>query len=57
MRWEGTSLVWERAEVYTGFWWGNLSDRDDLENPGVDGRLILRRAFRKGDVRAWTVSS
>jgi len=35
--------------VYTGFWWGNL--RDD---PGIDGRIILRWIFRKWDVRAWT---
>jgi hypothetical protein len=39
------------AEVYKGFWWGNLSDRDDLEDPGVDGRIILRWIFRKWDVR------
>ena len=25
-----------------------------LENPGVDGRIILRWIFRKWDVRAWT---
>jgi hypothetical protein len=42
--------------VYTGVWWGNLSERDHLENPGVDGRIILRMIFRKWDVRAWTGS-
>jgi hypothetical protein len=21
-------------------WWGNLRDRDHLEDPGIDGRLI-----------------
>jgi hypothetical protein len=25
-----------------GLWWGNLIERDYLENPGVDGRIILR---------------
>jgi len=35
------------AEVYTGFWWGNLRERDHLENPGVDGKIILKWIFRK----------
>jgi len=35
--------------VYTGFWWGNLRVRDHLGYPGVDGRIILRWTFRKGD--------
>jgi len=33
--------------VYTGFWWGNLSERDHLEDPGLDGRIILRCIIRK----------
>jgi len=28
--------VWGREEVYTGFWWGNLRERDHLGDPGVD---------------------
>jgi len=28
-----------------------------LEDPGVDGRIILRWIFRNGDVGAWTGSS
>jgi len=26
--------------VYTGFWWGNLRERDYLEDPDVDGDNI-----------------
>jgi len=39
-----------RGEAYTGFWWGNLRERDHLGDPGVDGRIILRWIFRKCDV-------
>ena len=42
--------------VFTGFWWGNLRDRDNLEDSGVDDRMILRWIFRKWDVGAWTGS-
>jgi hypothetical protein len=34
------------GEVYTGYWWGNLRERDHLEDPGGDGRIILRWIFR-----------
>ena len=37
-----------------GLWWGYQMERDHLENPGVDGRIILRWIFRKWDVGAWT---
>ena len=46
-----------REEVYTGFWWVNLGKRDYLEDPGVDGRIILRCIFSKWDVGVWTGSS
>jgi hypothetical protein len=31
--------------------WGNLRKSNHLEDPGVDGRIILRWLFRKWDVR------
>jgi hypothetical protein len=39
-----------RREGCTGFWWGNLRERDDWGDPGVDGRIILGWIFRKRDV-------
>jgi hypothetical protein len=35
--------------VHSGFWWGNLSERDHLEDPSVDGRIILRWILKKWD--------
>ena len=37
------------GELYTVLCWGNLRERDHLEDLGVDGRIILRRIFRKWD--------
>ena len=35
--------------MYTRFWWGNLRGRDHLEDPGVDGRVMLKWIFKKWD--------
>jgi hypothetical protein len=51
MKWVGHVALWVREEVHTGFWWGNLRERDHLEDPNVDGRIILRWIFRKWDWR------
>jgi len=40
-------LITSEIEAYTGFWWGNLRDRNHLGDPGVDGGIILRWIFRK----------
>ena len=36
---------------------GNMRERDHLEDPDVDGGLILRWIFGKLGVVAWTVSA
>jgi hypothetical protein len=46
--------MWGRWEVFTGFWWENLRERDHWGDPGVDERIILRRIFRKREVGLWT---
>jgi hypothetical protein len=47
MGWAGHVAHMGRVEAYTRFWWGNLRERDHLENPGVDDRIILRLIFKK----------
>jgi hypothetical protein len=42
------------GEACTGFWWGNVRERDHLGDQGVDGRIIYRWIFRKWDVVVWT---
>jgi len=42
--------------VFTGFRGGNLRERDYLEDPGLDGRIILRWIFRQWDVGVRTGS-
>jgi hypothetical protein len=31
-----------RGKVYKGLWWGEVRERENLEDPGIDGRIILR---------------
>jgi hypothetical protein len=45
--------VLEIGEVHTGFWWGDLRERGDLEDLRIDGRIILKQIFRKSD-EAWS---
>jgi hypothetical protein len=33
--------------VHAGCWWGNLREREDLKDLGVDGRIISKWIFKK----------
>jgi hypothetical protein len=45
--------VWETGKMHTGFWWGNPSERDHLEDLGLGVNIILKWIFEKWD-GAWT---
>jgi hypothetical protein len=45
--------IWGKGEACTGFWWGNLRERDHWRDPGADGMIILRWIFRTWDVGIW----
>jgi hypothetical protein len=56
MRWVGHVA---RMEARRGVHWvlaGKPEGKIQLEDPGVEGRIILRWIFRKGDVGVWTGS-
>jgi hypothetical protein len=40
--------------VHTGFWFGDLSKRDHLEDLAIEGRIIFKWIFNKWDGEVWT---
>ena len=50
MRWAGHAARMGKGKAYTGFWLGNLRERDNLRDTRLDGRITLRWIFRKWDV-------
>jgi hypothetical protein len=50
LRWVGHVAWIGEGEACTGFWRGNLRERDHWGDPGIDERIILRWIFRKWDV-------
>jgi len=45
--------VWETEEVLTGFWWGDLGKKDNLEGLDTNERIILKCIFRKWNGGSW----
>jgi hypothetical protein len=39
----------EEREVHTGFRWGDLREKDQLEDPRVDGRIIFKWIVKTWD--------
>jgi hypothetical protein len=54
LRWAGHVARMGEGEVCTGFWWGNLRERDRWGDPGVDGRIMLGWIFKELDVGVGT---
>jgi len=44
-----SQMGYARGEVNTGFWSGNLRERDHLGDLGVVGRILLKWIFGKWD--------
>ena len=49
-------MWWEKRGV-NGVLVGKPEGKNQLEDPGVDGKITLRWIFRKWDVGVWTGSS
>jgi hypothetical protein len=47
VRWAGHVACMGKREVRTGFWWGDMREGDDLGDPGLGGRIILKWIFKK----------
>ena len=42
--------------MHTGIWWGNLRERDCLEELNLESRIILKFIFKKQDcILGWIV--
>ena len=39
--------------MQTGFWWGDLREREHLQDSAIDKRIILKWIFKKWN-EAWT---
>jgi hypothetical protein len=35
------------TDIYIGLWWGNMEERDHLENLNIEGRITLKCVLKK----------
>jgi len=40
MRWAENVASLGKGDEHTGFWWRNLKEREHLEDPGLDRKII-----------------
>jgi hypothetical protein len=52
----GECSTYGERKAYTGFLWEILRERDHLETPGVDGKIMSRWVVKNWDKGAWTGS-
>jgi hypothetical protein len=48
IRWAG-HVARMGGEVHIGFWWGYRTERDHLEDLGIDGKIILKCILKTED--------
>ena len=46
--------IWGRNEMPTRFWWVNLKKRENSQDLGVDGSIILKLVMNTYYGRVWT---
>jgi hypothetical protein len=51
---DGACGICRRNEMHTGFRWVNLKKRDNLQDLGVDGSIILKLVMNTYYGRLWT---
>jgi hypothetical protein len=47
LKWARHVVRMGSEEVHTGIWWGNLREGGHMEDPGLDGRIILKQILEK----------
>jgi hypothetical protein len=45
--------ITKTGKMRTGIWWGELKERDHLQDLGVDVKIVLNWNFKKWDEVVW----